>query len=209
MRLRNVKNKNEIIDRSSYFINDSYMNKGKWNLLFKNNNPIYVEIGMGKGQFIINNALKYPNVNFIGIEKFDNVLVRALEEAEKYSISNLKMIRVDAVDINNVFGKNEIKRIFLNFSDPWPKKKHIKRRLTYRDFLSKYEDILDGEIHMKTDNMALFEYSIESFSDYGYCLKNISLDLANSDNIDNITTEYEDRYIKIGKRIYRLEAYKK
>jgi tRNA (guanine-N7-)-methyltransferase len=209
MRLRNVKNKDKIIDSSSYFVGNPYNNKGKWHLSFKNNNPIYIEIGMGKGQFIINNALKYPDINFIGIEKYDSVLVRALEESEKYSLSNLKIIGIDAKEIEDVFEKKEVKRIYLNFSDPWPKKKHIKRRLTFKDFLSKYENILDGEIHMKTDNMGLFEYSIESFSEYGYTLKDISLDLTNDDNIQNITTEYEDKFIKIGKKIYRLEAYKK
>jgi tRNA (guanine-N7-)-methyltransferase len=207
MRLRNVKNKEQIINNSPYFISDPSKYKGNWPLLFGNNNPLYIEIGVGKGKFIINNALKYPNVNFIGIERIDNVLVKAIENVNKFELANLKLVRLDAINIDEVFEANEVKRIYLNFSDPWPKKRHAKRRLTCKTFLSKYDMVLDGEIHMKTDNRNLFEYSIESLSEHGYKLKNISLDLTNSD-IPNITTEYEDKYILENKTIYKLEAYK-
>ncbi|MFA5602360.1 MAG: tRNA (guanosine(46)-N7)-methyltransferase TrmB [Bacilli bacterium] len=208
MRLRNVKNKDKIITSSLYFVSDSSKYKGKWHLLFGNNNPLYIEIGMGKGKFIINNALKNPDINFIGIERVDNVLVKAIENVNEFQLSNLKLIRLDAVDIDNIFDVNEIKRIYLNFSDPWPKKRHSKRRLTYKTFLSKYDMILNGEIHIKTDNRSLFEYSIESLSEYGYKLKNVYLDLTNSNILNNITTEYEDKYILENKTIYKLEAYK-
>lgn len=209
MRLRNVKGKENIIKNSKYIVLNPKDYKSKWNELFGNNNPIYIEIGMGKGKFIFENALKFPNINFIGIEKFDSVITRALQRVEESNISNLKMIRIDALELNEIFSK-EIDRIYLNFSDPWPKKKHSKRRLTSNVFLKIYDDVFKDlkEIHLKTDNKGLFSYSIESLSEYGYTLKNVSLDLKNEE-IDNITTEYEEKFM--GKNIFinRLEATKK
>ena len=157
MRLKNVKNASEIISKSSYVVLNPEDNKGKWNSVFKNNNPIDVEIGMGKGDFIIGMAKKYPNVNFIGIEMFDSVIVRAVQKLDMKDIPNLKLIRVDANEIESIFDK-EINTIYLNFSDPWPKKRHAKRRLTSDSFLKKYDKIFKGKkkIIQKTDNIGLF-----------------------------------------------------
>ena len=210
MRFRNVKNKEEIIDQSKSFIKDPEKYKGKWNTLFQNNNKeLYIEIGMGKGKFIVENAKKYPNINFIGIEKFDSVLARALEKV-KEPLPNLYMIRLDANKIQEVF-LEEIDRIYLNFSDPWPKKRHAKRRLTAHELLEKYDSIFKGEkvIYFRTDNRKLFEFSLESFSTYGYIVKDIKLDLHNEPEEDLITTEYEDRFVKLENRIYETKAYKK
>ncbi len=210
MRLRNVKNKEQIINASSSFLENPKTYQGKWKTLFHNNNKkLYIEIGMGKGKFIIENAKKYPEINFIGIEKFDSVLARALEKI-KEKLPNLYMIRLDAKDIDEVFD-HEVDQIYLNFSDPWPKKRHAKRRLTSHQLLEKYDSIFKGEkvIQFRTDNRVLFEFSIESLSTYGYLLKEIHLNLHKENNVELITTEYEDRFVKQNKRIYELKAYKK
>lgn len=193
MRLRNVKNKEEIMNNSSYLVKNYYDYKGKWHKLFGNNNPIYIEIGMGKGQFIINNALNYKNINFIGIEKYDSVIAKALKKVPE-GIHNLFMIRADALDIDNIFDK-EVDKIYLNFSDPWPKNRHHLRRLSSKVFLEKYDSIFCGvkDIEMRTDNKDLFSYSLVSFSNYGYILDEVSLDL-HKDNMPTITTEYEDKF---------------
>jgi len=207
MRLRNVKNKEEILSNSDYVILDGNKYYGKWCELFDNNNPIYIEIGMGKGKFIIENALKYPDINFIGIEKYDSVLAKAVSKIDK-DIPNLRLLRLDALNIDQVFYK-EVSRIYLNFSDPWPKKRHHLRRLSSRVFLEKYEDIFvdKDEIYMRTDNRDLYIYSLESFSEYGYKLNNISFDLHSSeDNL--ITTEYEDKFVSKGNPIYSVIAIK-
>lgn len=204
-----MKNAKEIINNSRYIVLNPKDNRGRWNTFFNNPNPIYIEIGMGKGKFIIENAIKYPNINFIGIEKYDSVIVKAIEKAEKYDLSNLKLIRCDALTLNDIFSK-EIDLIYLNFSDPWPKDRHSKRRLTSNVFLSIYDSIFKSGkiIIMKTDNRKLFEYSIESLSNYGYEIKNISLDLHNSDIRDIITTEYEEKFINKNMIIYKMECYK-
>ena len=209
MRLRNIKNKKEIIENSKYIILNPKEYKGKWNDLFGNNNPIYIEIGMGKGKFIIENAMKYKNINFIGIEKYDTVIAKSLKKVENYKIENLKLIRIDAKELNDVFNK-EIDLIYLNFSDPWPKERHQKRRLTHKNFLKIYDELFrkDKCIILKTDNKSLFEYSVCSFSNYGYIIKNINVDLHNSDENDIITTEYEDKFVNNGNIIYKIEVYK-
>lgn len=208
MRLRNVKNKEMILNNSDMVIkyDESYL--GNWYSIFKNNNPIEIEIGMGKGQFIINKARLNPDVNYIGIEKYDSVLVRAVEKVDE-NMPNLKFVRMDAMDINRFFYK-EISKIYLNFSDPWPKKRHARRRLTSHDFLSKYDDIfVDSKvICQKTDNECLFAYSIVSLSEYGYIIRKISLDLHNSEINNESTTEYEDKFSSKGQKIYYLEATK-
>ena len=206
MRLRNLKNKEEIINNCDYIITDPFKYIGKWNDLFKNNNPIHIEIGMGMGKFIYENALNNPDINYIGIERYDNVIARAIKKLDK--LDNLILVRMDAREIDEVF-KKEIDLIYLNFSDPWPKKRSINKRLTSPIFLEKYDKIFknNNNIIMKTDNRDLFIYSIESLSNYGYKLSNISFDLhESSDNI--ITTEYEDKFVSIGKNIYYLEALK-
>lgn len=206
MRLRNLKNKEEIINNCDFIITDPFKYIGKWKDLFKNNNPIHIEIGMGMGKFIYENALNNPDINYIGIERYDNVIARAIKKLDK--LDNLILVRMDAREIDEVF-KKEIDLIYLNFSDPWPKKRSINKRLTSPIFLNKYDKIFKNtnNIIMKTDNRDLFIYSIESLSNYGYKLSNISFDLhESSDNI--ITTEYEDKFVSIGKNIYYLEALK-
>lgn len=209
MRLRKVKNAQNIINESQYIIKEPENYKGNYKTIFKNDNPIHIEVGMGKGDFIIENALKNPNINFIGIEKFDSVMVRAVQKLEEYNIPNLKLIKIDALDIYNIFDK-EISCLYLNFSDPWPKKRHTNRRLTSEIFLSKYDSIFKNidRIVMKTDNRHLFEYSIKSFTDYGYKINDISLDLHSDDKLDNIETEYEKKFVSRGMVIYYIEVIK-
>lgn len=209
MRLRNVKNAKEKIKSSGHIVLNPKDYKGKWTKLFGNDNPIHIEIGMGKGKFILENALKNPYINYIGIEKYDSVIVKAIEKIEQYDINNIKLIRCDASILNEIFCK-EISVIYLNFSDPWPKERHYKRRLTSHVFLNIYESLfLDNKIIIiKTDNKNLFEFSIQSLSEYGYKIKKIFLDLHNSNLSDIITTEYEDRFINKGMIIYKMECYK-
>ena len=208
MRLRNVKNKETIMEKSKFLIRDEGNYRGKWNSVFKNNNPIEIEIGTGKGNFIIEKALTNPNINYIGIERYDSVIVRALERIPD-SVTNLKLIRMNAIDIDKIFDK-EVCTIYLNFSDPWPKKRHALRRLTSRVFLEKYEEIFKGEknIYQKTDNQNLFEYSIINLTNYGYKIEDISLDLHNSQIEGNIETEYEKKFSESGNKIYYLHAKK-
>ena len=211
MRQRNVKNKEEIINNSKYFIASPNEYKGKWNEVFKNNNPIYIEIGMGKGQFIIENAISNPNINYIGIEKFDSILALALKKVPD-NINNLFMIRLDAININEVFDK-EIDKIYLNFSDPWPKERHAKRRLTSIEFLKRYDLVFrkNNLIEMKTDNKDLFSYSVQMFNNYGYYIDYITFDLSHEVNIkkiDNIMTEYEEKFTKLNNPIYKITVSK-
>ena len=209
MRQRNVKNKKEIINNSSYIILNPDFYIGKWQSVFNNFNPIYIEIGMGKGDFILENAKRYPNINFIGIEKYDSIIALAIKKIEKEQLDNLKLIRMDALDILNVFN-HEIDKIYLNFSDPWPKDRHAKRRLTSESFLKKYNEIFknNGIIEMKTDNRKLFEYSLISFNDNGYLIKEISLDLHNSNITSNIMSEYERKFSVENNPIYYVKAVK-
>lgn len=207
MRLRNVKNKEEIMNNSKYLVKNYFDYKGKWSELFGNNNPIYIEIGMGKGKFIIENAVMYPDINFIGIEKFDSVICKGLQKIPD-GLNNLIMIRADALDIDNIFDK-EIDRIYLNFSDPWPKNRHHLRRLSSKVFLNKYASLFknDASIFMRTDNRELFQYSLVSFSENGYILRDLSLDL-HKDNMPLITTEYEDKFSNLDMPIYFVECTK-
>ena len=203
MRLRNLKDKEIIMNECDFLITDYTEYKGKWDKVFGNNNPIHIEIGMGFGKFIYTMALNNPDINYIGIEKFDNVIARAIKKIDK-KLDNLVLVRMDALDINNSFDK-EVDRIYLNFSDPWPKKRSEKKRLTSRGFLEKYDKIFKDKkiIEMKTDNESLYEYSIESLSQYGYRFSDISFDL-HKDRNDIICTEYEEKFIKKGNRIYFL-----
>ena len=208
MRLKNVKGANEIIEKGIYYINNPYQYRGSWKEYFSNNNPIYVEIGMGKGDFIIENAKRYKDINFIGVEKYDSVIVRAIQKSNELELDNLKIIRVDANKLNEIFDK-EIDTIYLNFSDPWPKDRHAKRRLTSPIFLDIYSKIFKdrNRIIMKTDNINLFDYSLESLSNYGYDIvyKTNNLDCLSN---DNIMTEYENRFYNLGVKINKLEAIK-
>ena len=208
MRLRNVKNKVQIINSSEYLVKEPDKLRGKWKAFFNNNNPIEIEIGMGKGDFIIGKAMQNPNINYIGIEKFDSVVAKAVPKMPK-NLKNLKIIVMDAINIDNVFNK-EIDIIYLNFSDPWPKKRHARRRLTSTEFLYRYENVFANEknICQKTDNRNLFEFSIISLNEAGYKIKELLLDLHNSDVKDNIMTEYEKKFTKKGQVIYYLFASK-
>ena len=211
MRLRNKKNANIIVNESDYIIKEPESHKNKWKDIFENDNEIHIEIGMGKGKFITNMALANPNINFIGIEMYDSVIVSAvklLNEREE-KIKNLRLIRMDATKIEEVFDK-EISRIYLNFSDPWPKAKHAKRRLTSEEFLIRYDSIFKNskEIFQKTDNNNLFEFSMESLINHGYELRNVTRDLYNNMIEKNIPTEYETKFVEKGVKINRLEAYK-
>ncbi len=209
MRLRNVKGAKEKIENSKYIILDYDKYRGHFNKLFANNNPICIEIGTGKGKFIRQMALNNPNINYIGIEKFDSVIVRALEKVEEEDILNLRYIRMDANEIDSVFNK-EIDTIYLNFSDPWPKVRHQNRRLTSINFLKKYDSLFKDskKIIFKTDNRHLFEFSITSFSEYGYIIDNICLNLYEEDLTFNVATEYEEKFRKKGMPIYKIEVHK-
>lgn len=208
MRLRHVKNAIEdLANDTKYFVLNPKDYHGKWALeVFKNNNPIHIEIGCGKGQFMMGLAKHFPDINFIAIEKYDSVLVRCLEKVSQDDIPNLKLVLLDALMLKEVFDKGEVEEIYLNFSDPWPKTRHAKRRLTSYIYLDIYRNILasDGAIIQKTDNRSLFESSLESLSQNDWYLTNISLDLHKTD-LFNITTEYEDKWSPKGP-IYRLEA---
>ncbi len=208
MRLRNVKNKEEIMNQSPYLIRDGISYKGKWKDLFDNDHPIYIEIGMGKGQFIIENALRYPDINFIGIEKYDSVIAKGLQKIPD-NLSNLRMVRADALTIQDIFD-HEIDHIYLNFSDPWPKKRHHLRRLSSRVFLEKYNSIFRGEktIEMRTDNLDLFLYSLLSFDEAGYIFLELSFDY-HKNGRPPITTEYEDRFSSKGMPIYYIKCQKR
>ena len=208
MRLRHVKNAFEdLANDTKYFVLNPKDYHGKWALeVFKNNNPIHIEIGCCKGQFMMGLAKHFPDINFIAIEKYDSVLVRCLEMVSQDDIPNLKLVLLDALMLKEVFDKGEVEEIYLNFSDPWPKTRHAKRRLTSYIYLDIYRNILasDGAIIQKTDNRSLFESSLESLSQNDWYLTNISLDLHKTD-LFNITTEYEDKWSPKGP-IYRLEA---
>lgn len=183
--------------------------KGKWNEVFGNDNPVHIEVGTGKGQFVIGMALQNPDINYIGIELFDSVIVCALEKIEAANKpANLRLLKINGAKLEEYFAKGDVNRVYLNFSDPWPKTRHAKRRLTHGGFLKVYENVLvdNGEIHFKTDNRGLFEYSLVSMNEYGMALKYVSLDLHVNMPEDNIMTEYEERFSKLGQPIYRLEC---
>ena len=209
MRLKHVKGADEIIKKGIYYVEDYKSYKGKWCEVFGNDGPIYIEIGMGKGDFIIENALRYPDINFIGIEKFDSVIVRAIQKSNELEISNLKLIRMDAMEIDEVFDR-EVDKIYLNFSDPWPKERHAKRRLTSPIFLKKYDTVFKSQniIEMKTDNNPLFEYSLESLKKYGYEVEYETRDLYSDDIKENIPTEYETKFVNKGIKINKFIATK-
>ena len=205
MRLKHIKNADEIISKSKYLVTCPRENKGKWNKIFNNDNNIEIEIGTGKGKFIIEKAMTNPNINYIGIEKYASPLVSATKKLESLDLPNLRLVNLDALGIEEVFD-HEIDKIYLNFSDPWPKKRHTKRRLTSSVFLSKYDSLFKDEkrIEMKTDNDDLYEFSCESFIENGY-------DIVKTDTnyLDTIRTEYEDKFISLGKNINYISVVKK
>ncbi|MED4301940.1 tRNA (guanosine(46)-N7)-methyltransferase TrmB [Anoxybacillus geothermalis] len=209
MRLRNKPwAKDKIAAYPHYVIPDPEARRGRWRELFGNERPIHIEIGTGKGKFITEMAKLHPDLNFIGIELYPSVLVSALDKLIESELPNVRLLNANAKDVGTFFADGEVSRIYLNFSDPWPKKRHEKRRLTYRDFLALYERILteDGDIHLKTDNQSFFEYSLVSLSQYGFVLAAVQLDLHRSDVEGNVMTEYEEKFSAKGNRIYRCEA---
>jgi len=208
MRLKNVRGASDVIEASNYVIDSPSDYKGKFKDLFNNDNPIHVEIGMGKGQFITGMAKEFPNINFIGIEMYDSVIVRAVQKQDELELPNLKLIKVDATGIEDIFD-HEIDTLYLNFSDPWPKKRHTHRRLTSDRFLKRYDSIFKDKkvIIQKTDNRNLFEFSLKSFTDYGYKIEELSLDL-HKDDYFNVETEYEERFSGLGFPIYMVKVTK-
>lgn len=200
--------KDKLAEYPQYVISEPEKYKGKWKEAFDNDQPLHIEIGTGKGRFITGMAKANPEINYIGIELADSVIVTALDRIIEDELPNVKLLNVNANDLRDYFEKGEVDRVYLNFSDPWPKKRHAKRRLTYKSFLEIYENILGdkGEIHFKTDNQGLFESSLMSFSEYGMLLTFVSLDLHNSDYEGNIMTEYEEKFSSRGSRIFRCEV---
>ncbi|HEL0247186.1 TPA: tRNA (guanosine(46)-N7)-methyltransferase TrmB [Streptococcus equi subsp. zooepidemicus] len=209
MRVRKRKGAQEHLENNPhYVILEPEAAKGRWCEVFGNGHPIHIEVGSGKGAFITGMALKNPEINYIGIDIQLSVLSYALDKVLASQAPNVRLLRVDGSSLTNYFDAGEVDMMYLNFSDPWPKSRHEKRRLTYKSFLDTYKQILpeNGEIHFKTDNRGLFEYSLASFSQYGMTLKQVWLDLHASDYPDNVMTEYEARFAKKGQVIYRLEA---
>ncbi|CAM3765550.1 tRNA (guanosine(46)-N7)-methyltransferase TrmB [Mesobacillus zeae] len=209
MRLRNKPwAKDKLMEYPQYVIQEPESHRGKWDEIFGNDRPLHIEIGTGKGRFILGMAEANPETNYIGIELQPSVIVSALDLLIEAELPNCKLMNVDAAELGKYFANKDVSRVYLNFSDPWPKTRHEKRRLTYKSFLAQYEEILGsgGEVHFKTDNQGLFEYSLTSFSAYGMLLKDVSLDLHNSTMEGNIMTEYEEKFSAKGNRIYRCEA---
>lgn len=209
MRVRKRKGAEEhLANNPHYVILNPEVAKGRWHDVFGNDRPIHIEVGSGKGGFITGMALKNPDINYIGIDIQLSVLSYALDKVLASEVPNVKLLRVDGSSLTNYFEDGEVDMMYLNFSDPWPKTKHEKRRLTYKDFLDTYKRILPehGEIHFKTDNRGLFEYSLASFSQYGMTLRQIWLDLHASNYEGNVMTEYEEKFSNKGQVIYRVEA---
>ena len=207
MRLRNVPGSREDIANSEFVIQNPEKHRGKIVSLFPSKQQLFIEIGMGKGQFITTLAKNNPDINYIGIEKYSSVLVRAIEKQTELELPNLKFIRMDAENINDVFAENEVDGIYLNFSDPWPKDRHAKRRLTSRQFFARYEKLLkpEGKIQFKTDNSALFDFSLEEVESTNFKATEVSYDLHNSErNEGKVMTEYEERFSAKGNPIKRV-----
>ena len=207
MRLRNVTGSREVIAESRYVVPEDSLHDmpGKWHALFGNQQPIHLEIGMGKGKFIHTMAMEHPEINYLGIEKYSTVLLRAVQKMEAMELPNLKFLRMDAEEITQVFGPGEVDRIYLNFSDPWPKDRHAKRRLPSKEFLTRYDQILamDGWIEFKTDNRALFDFAVEELEPAGWKAKVVTYDL-HADPVlmeGNVMTEYEEKFSAMGNPI--------
>lgn len=210
MRLRNVPGAREVMVENKYVFTEPEGMKNTWHEVFGNDNPIYIEIGMGKGRFITTLAENNPDINYIGIEKYSSVLLRAVEKQDELELPNLRFIRMDAEAITEVFGKDEISRIYLNFSDPWPKDRHAKRRLTSRQFFARYNEILksDGIVEFKTDNKDLFDFSVEEVKEANWNLDVVTYDLHNDAVLSegNVCTEYELKFSQMGNPICKLIA---
>ena len=210
MRLRNVPGARDVMDANEYVYTEPEGMAGTWSQIFGNNNPVNIEIGMGKGRFITTLASMNPDINYVGIEKYSSVLLRAVEKQDELCLPNLRFIRMDAENITSVFGKEEVDRIYLNFSDPWPKDRHAKRRLTSRQFFARYDEILKstGRVEFKTDNRPLFDFSVEEVNEAGWKLSVCTYDLHNDEKLveGNVMTEYEERFSSQGNPICKLVA---
>ena len=218
MRLRNIPGAKDAITESPYVVQNPAECKGKWEQVFTQEQPIHIEVGMGKGHFLMDMAKLHPEINYIGIEMYDSVLLRALQKREKLEeagekLDNLKFMCVDARLLPEIFEKGEIQRIYLNFSDPWPKARHAKRRLTSTEFLERYEKILaqGGRVEFKTDNTELFNFSLEQVKEAGWYLEKYTYDLHHQEemNAGNIMTEYEEKFSLKGNPINKLIARRK
>lgn len=212
MRLRNITGAREVIAESPFVVQNPKEQKGKWKMLFQNSHPVRIEIGMGKGRFIHALAKENPDMNFVGIEKYSSVLLRAVQKMEEEPLPNLRFIRMDAEEIAEVFGGEEVDRIYLNFSDPWPKDRHAKRRLPSAEFLSRYNQILkkDGKLEFKTDNRPLFDFAVEQLEPAGWKADYITYDLHHDPDLmeGNIMTEYEEKFSSMGNPICKYMIYR-
>lgn len=210
MRLRNIPGADEAIADSPHCIQEPMAEKGRWHLIFGNDHPVHIEIGMGKGQFIMQFAKDHPDINYIGIERYSSVLLRALQKMEVEPLPNIRFLCMDASIITEVFDKEEVAKIYLNFSDPWPKERHAKRRLTSRQFFERYDKILagNGVVEFKTDNDDLFAFSMEEVAEAGWTLDAHTFDLHHDPvlNEGNIMTEYEEKFSSLGHPIHKLIA---
>ena len=210
MRLRKVKHAKQYIEENPQIVvHTPKAQKGKWNKVFRNENPIHIEIGCGKGKFITELAQANPNINYIGIEKFDSVIVRAIEKLIESPLKNIRLIRIDAELLNDIFALGEVASIYLNFSDPWPKNRQEKRRLTSLRFLSIYEKILNNEaiIQFKTDNFDLFQYSMMTLNKYAkFHIENIIINLYKNLPKNNVQTEFEMKFVEMGKLIHYMKV---
>lgn len=215
MRLRNIPGAKEVIENSPYVVHEPQKQKGQWSHVFENDYPIHIEVGMGKGRFLMDMAKLHPEVNYVGIEMYDSVLLRALQKREEYeqnegTLTNLFFMCMDARLLPEIFEKGEVKKIYLNFSDPWPKARHAKRRLTSRQFLERYDQILvlEGSVEFKTDNRDLFEFSLEEVKEAGWTLEASTFDLHHDEELlkGNVMTEYEEKFSSMGNPIHKLIA---
>lgn len=212
MRLKNVPGSREVIAESEFVIHDEQKQKGNWKNIFGNENEIHIEIGMGKGKFIYEMARRNPGINYIGIEKYSSVLLRAVQKMQQEPLSNLKFIRMDAEEIAEVFAENEVDKIYLNFSDPWPKDRHAKRRLPSKEFLARYNQFLkkDGFLEFKTDNRGLFDFAVEQLPEAGWKAKAVTYDLHHNEEMvaGNVMTEYEEKFSSMGNPICKYIIYR-
>ena len=209
MRLRHIKGAEEEIAESPYVVQDPQSRKGKWHEFFGNDNPIRIEVGMGKGKIIMELAQMNPDINYVGIERYSSVLLRGLQKRAELELSNIYFMRIDALELADVFAEDEVERIYLNFSDPWPKDRHAKRRLTSPDFMKVYDQVLakDGRVEFKTDNQDLFTYSLEAIPEAGWTIEASTRDLHHSDMAEgNVMTEYETKFSAMGNPICKLVA---
>ena len=216
MRLRNIPGADDVIKTHPIAVKNAKEYKEKWNTLFENNAPIHIEIGMGKGQFLLTLAKQNPNINYVGIERYSSVLLRALEKFDTEEFNELKNVRficMDAMELPEVFELGEVEKIYLNFSDPWPKARHARRRLTSTQFLAQYEKVLksDGVVEFKTDNRLLFEFSLEQVEEAGWKLLGKTFDLHHDAKMNegNVMTEYEEKFSSMGNPIHKLIATRK